>query len=90
VSKSIQVFQLQRLLHSNFVQLALARETQLSPRSTVAQITQNGDRMAKTLAKSFFKEMQNAGFGSDHIVKAATEIISLISSDLAEKRRSKQ
>ncbi|WP_207061017.1 GAF domain-containing protein [Motiliproteus sp. SC1-56] len=90
VSKSIQVFQLQHLLRSNFVQLALARESHLSPQCTLGEITRNGDRMAKTLAKSFFKEMQNTGFGSDHIVKAATEIISLISSDLADKRRNKE
>ncbi|MEH6648977.1 MAG: GAF domain-containing protein [Motiliproteus sp.] len=84
VSKSIQVLQLQHLLQSNFIQLALARETEMSPRSTVTQIAQNGNQMAKVLAKSFFLEMKNAGFASDHIVKAATEIISLLSSDITD------
>lgn len=87
VGKSIQVFQLQHLLQSNFIQLALARETEMSPRSTVAQIAHNGDRMAKILAKSFFLEMRNAGFATDHIVKAATEIISLLSSDITNKHQ---
>lgn len=88
VSKSIQVLQLQHLLHSNFIQLALAREIEMSPRNTVSQIAQNGDQMAKVLAKSFFLEMRKAGFASDHIVTAATEIISLLSSDITDNSKS--
>ena len=85
VSKSIQVFQLQNLLRSNFIQFALARETAGTPRSTMTEITHNGARMAKVLAGSFFREMQEAGFGTDHILSAATEIISLLSNDLGTK-----
>ncbi|RDE24787.1 GAF domain-containing protein [Motiliproteus coralliicola] len=84
VSKSIQVLQLNSLLQSNFIQLALSREIQMNPSHTVMQIANNGDKMAKVLAKSFFIEMRNAGFSSDHIVKSATEIISLLSSDISE------
>lgn len=88
VSKSIHVFQLQHLLRSNFIQLALARESNTSPQKAVNQIVTNGHEMAKLLAKSFFKEMQQAGFGDDHIITAATEVIGLLNSDLSAKRRS--
>ncbi|WP_210394997.1 GAF domain-containing protein [Motiliproteus sediminis] len=87
VSKSIQVFQLQHLLRSNFIQLALARESNTSPQHAVNQIATNGHKMAKVLAKSFFNEMQQAGFGDDHIITAATEVIGLLNSDLSNKRR---
>ena len=85
IAKSIQVFQLQHLLNSNFIQLALARETQSSPQKAVIDIAQDGDRMAKILAQSFYKEMHSAGFGSDHIIAAATELISQINSSIKPK-----
>ena len=87
VGKSIQVFRLQRLLHSNFIQLALTRETQSTSRKTLTEITHHSERMTKILAKTFFREMQEAGFGTDHILTAATEIISLLNTDLARRRQ---
>lgn len=87
VGRSIQVNQLQHLLRSNFIQLALARETRDTPLGTLNEITRNGGRMAKVLAKTFFREMRDAGFGTDHILSAATEIISLLSADLDNRRQ---
>ncbi len=87
VGKSIQVNQLQHLLRSNFIQLALAKETQNTPLGALNEITQNGGHMAKILAKTFFREMRDANFGTDHILSAATEIISLLSADLDSRRR---
>jgi hypothetical protein len=43
---------------------------------------QNPDQVAKILAKSFYKEMTRAGFGSSQIVNAATEIIAQLSGSL--------
>ena len=87
VSKSIQVLQLQNLLRSNFIQFALARETATTPCRTLQEIAHNGAQMARILAKSFFREMQEAGFGTHHILSAATEIISLLNDDLATKSK---
>ena len=87
VGKSMQVFRLQRLLNSNFIQIALARETHDTPRKALTEIAQHGERMTKILAKTFFREMQEAGFGTDHILSAATEIISLLNTDLERRRQ---
>ena len=84
VGKSIQVFQLQHLLKTNFIQLSLARETQSTLNATLADITRDGGRMAKLLAQSFFREMQGAGFGTEHILTSATELIALLNAKLSK------
>ena len=43
--------------------------------------------MANILAKSFFKEMTRAGFGSSQIVNAASEIIAQLSGSLNRHSR---
>ncbi|RMD51913.1 MAG: GAF domain-containing protein, partial [Nitrospirae bacterium] len=40
------------------------------------------ERLAKLLAKTFYKEMVRAGFGPNHIINAASEIISLLNNNL--------
>ncbi len=86
VGKSIQVFQLQRLLHSNLVQMALAREMRGTPVASTTAIVRDGARLARILGKSFFGEMRSAGFGTDQILEAATEIISRLGQDLDRHR----
>jgi L-methionine (R)-S-oxide reductase len=73
IGKSIQVIQLQNILNSRFAQLALMQE--VKGKLDTAIVYQNPDQVVKILAKSFFKEMSKAGFGSDQIVRAASEII---------------
>jgi signal transduction protein with GAF and PtsI domain len=82
VGKSLQVSQLQNLLRSRYAQLALMKETQ--ELTTGNQLSGKGDTelMVKVFAKTFYREMTRAGFGRDHIVEAATEIISLLSDSL--------
>ena len=82
VGKSLQITQLQNLLRSRYAQLALLKETK--ELSTGTLLTGQGDteQLVKLFAKTFFREMTRAGFGRDHIVKAATEIISLLSDSL--------
>jgi len=53
--------------------LALMQE--VKGKLDTAIVYQNPDQVVKILAKSFFKEMSKAGFGSDQIVRAASEII---------------
>ena len=85
--KSIQVMQLQNLLKSRYVQLAVASESKTAARDAIDSIGQEPGKMAKILAKSFYREMANLGFGSDHIVAAATEIISQLNANLARHRQ---
>jgi L-methionine (R)-S-oxide reductase len=82
VGKSIQVVQLQNLLRSRFAQLAIAHNTEKAIGDVLINTAQNPDQMAKIVAKSFYREMTKAGFGSGQIINAASEIISQLSSSL--------
>jgi signal transduction protein with GAF and PtsI domain len=75
IGKSVQVSQLQAILNSRFMQLALVRE---APRAAAGVAYRNPDEVARILAKSFFREMTSAGFGEGQIVQAASEIIGLL------------
>lgn len=83
IGKSVQVMQLQAILNSRFTQLALLQEVQAKVGSPIAATAyQNPDQVARILAKSLFREMSKAGFGSAQIIAAATEIIGLLNSSL--------
>lgn len=82
VGKSIQVIQLQSVLNSRFTQIALAQETEKTIGHVLINAAQNPDQMAKIVAKSFYREMTKAGFGSNQIISAASEIISQLSGSL--------
>ncbi len=70
----IQSQQLKRTLGSRFAQMSLGGDAG----KTAMRISdaQNPERMAKILAKSFYREMTEAGFGPAQIIDAASEIIS--------------
>lgn len=87
VGKSIQVVQLQNLLNSRFAQIAAAQEAEKEIGSAMASVSHDPDRLAKILAKSFFKEMTKAGFSTNQIINVASEIISLLSENLKKHSR---
>ena len=68
----IQSQQLKRTLASRFAQMSLGGGMTAQKISDA----QNPGRMAKILAKSFYREMAGAGFGPAQIIDAASEIIS--------------
>lgn len=88
VGKAIQVVQLQNVLKSRFAQLALMQFAEKDIGSALAGAVQNPDQVARILAKSFFKEMTRAGFGSSQIINAASEIVGQLSGSL--RRHSKR
>lgn len=46
--------------------------------------TQSSDRALRILAKSVFKELKGTGYSRSDIVAFATEMLSLVSSDIRE------
>jgi GAF domain-containing protein len=86
IAKSVQVERLQTLLRSRLAHSSLAREE----KEVVARITEGTvptARVAKLLAKSFFRDLASAGFEPGQIIEAASEIIALISTDIRRFRR---
>jgi L-methionine (R)-S-oxide reductase len=90
IGKSTQVIQLQNLLNSRFAQLAMMREIRQSDSKPVIPISHEPAQLAKILAKSFYQEMNKLGLGRDHIIAAATEIVSLLNESLERHRKRSQ
>lgn len=86
IGKSVQVERLQTLIRSRVAHASLAQQE----RQVVARLTDGAmppARVAKLLAKSFFRDLSAAGFEPGQIIEAASEIIGLVSNDI---RRYKQ
>jgi GAF domain-containing protein len=86
IGRSVQVEWLQKLVRSRIAQLALAREG----REIVTRLTDGSappSRLAKMLAKSFYRDLASAGFSSGQIIEAASEIIGQISGDLTRHKK---
>jgi GAF domain-containing protein len=87
IGRSIQVIQLQSILNSRFAQITLAAEADKTFGNALFTAAHNPDQMAKIVAKSFYREMTKAGFGSNQIIKAASEIISELTQSLHKHRK---
>lgn len=83
VSKSIQVFQLQQLMKSNFAQLAIARDK--TGDFDIHHLSAEPEKIVKILSRSFFQELKRAGLSKDMIINCATELIAQVSDDLKNK-----
>ncbi len=80
--KAIQTVHLQNLLNSRFAQIALAQEADNAIGGVMLATAYDTDKMARIVAKTFFREMTQAGFGAKQIIQAASEIISQLSGSL--------
>jgi L-methionine (R)-S-oxide reductase len=85
VAKSVEVIQLQTIVKSRFTQLSLARSNELAIREMMTGVMQHPNQMARILARSFYREMLNAGFTLNQILFAATEVISELSASLRKR-----
>jgi GAF domain-containing protein len=86
ISRSVQVEWLRKLVRSRIAQTAVARQGE----QAVLRLTDGSvppSRLAKMLAKSFYKDMAAAGFSSGQIIEAASEIIGQISGGLARHKK---
>jgi signal transduction protein with GAF and PtsI domain len=80
--KAIQTENLKNLLNSRFAQIALVQEADNAIGGVMLATAYDTDKMARIVAKTFFREMTQAGFGSKQIIQAASEIISQLSGSL--------
>lgn len=78
---------LEQILNSQFAQLAIARQTDGGRRDdAMLQAGTDPERLAKLLAKSFYREMTTLGLDSGQIIVAASEIISQLSGTVKRHR----
>jgi hypothetical protein len=80
----LQLGQLRHLLASRFAQRALVQESAANAGDALSY--RNPEEVARILARSLFREMTRSGFGSAHIVAAASELIGQLHQDIQQEK----
>lgn len=86
IGQLVQVERLQTLLRSRVAQVAMAH----AGGDAVARIAdghQDLSRVAKLLARSFYKDLVAAGFEPAQIINAASEVIAQVSTDIGRHKK---
>ena len=86
VGKSIQISQLQLIMRSKFVERAMINDFADKQASLSVALNPNPTKLAKIVAKSFFRELTQAGFGPNQIIGIATEVLNLLQSTLSKHK----
>jgi GAF domain-containing protein len=87
VGKSIHIAQLQTILKSRFVEMAVISELRETESQGLFSSVPNPSKLAKIVAKSFFKELTKAGFGPNQVIEIATEVLNLLQSSLDKYKK---
>ncbi|WP_192499606.1 GAF domain-containing protein [Burkholderia cepacia] len=79
---AIEAMQLRKILASRLTRIALTHSTDNTVEQIVTDFAKNPNRIARILAKSFYREMTRAGFGCNQMIQVASEIISELSNSV--------
>ncbi len=82
VGKSIQVFQLQKMAESRLLQMAELLQQRESGTSGQLPICPDPGRLAKLVAKNFYRELAAAGFGPNAIIAVSSQVLSELNDNL--------
>lgn len=82
IGRTIQAARLERILDSRFAQMAFTLEGTTDACSVISLSAHNPDKVAKMLAKAFYRELRHCGFTPNQIIHAAGEIISELTGSL--------
>jgi L-methionine (R)-S-oxide reductase len=81
-AQSIQILHLQGMLKSRFVAMAVTRElAEIQAENSIA-VHPYPPKLAKIVAKAFFKELTSAGFGTHQVIEIANEVLNLLQKTL--------
>lgn len=86
IGKSIQVFHLQRLSESRLLQMAALLERREQEGGVKQPISPDPAKLAKIVAKGFYRELALAGFGPEAIISVASEVLGLLNENLGRHR----
>lgn len=87
LGRYLELRHLRHLLDSRFAQLALLQATEEEAADTARLAYRNPEQVAKILARSFFRELHRAGFGSAQILSAASELIGQLNRDIQQEQQ---
>lgn len=87
VSKSLQITQLQMIFRSKFLEKAVHQELGDKEIQEYMATNPNPNKLAKIVAKSFFRELTQVGFGPNEVINIATEVLTLLNESLEKHRQ---
>jgi len=87
VGRALQVGRLARMLDSRFAQMAFTLEGATDAVSVLALSAHEPDKVAKMLARAFYRELRHCGFTPNQVIHAAGEIISELTSSLNRHKK---
>jgi GAF domain-containing protein len=95
VGKSIYIAQMQKILRSKFLEIAVARELTeenlsegaIGSAAAPRAIAPNPTKLAKIVAKSFYRELTQAGFGANQVIEIATEVLDLLQKNIDQHKK---
>ncbi len=87
LGQSLKNNQLESIVRSKFVELAVSRELEEQGIQGYIAIQPNPAKLAKIVAKSFFKELTQSGFSANDIINIATEVLSLLNNSIEKHRQ---
>lgn len=82
VGRAVQLFRLQGMLDSSFAKMAMALDGVSDSRTFMRLSTHEPQKVAKILAKAFYREMHRCGFSANQILHAAGEMIAALSHNI--------
>lgn len=86
VGKSIQVFELQKLAGSRVLQMAQVLDLRERQGTGQGPICPDPVRLAKLVAKNFYRELAAAGFGPNAIISVSSEVLNELNESLVRHR----
>ncbi len=87
IGKSIHVFQLQKLSTSHLLQMIVAADQREQIQAGNHPIAPDPARLAKLIAKTWYRELAEAGFGTQDIISVTSEVLSLLNDNLDRHRK---
>ncbi len=86
-SQSLHISQLQAMVKSRFVEMAVIKDLEETKAAQSIPLHADFNRLGKLVAKSFFRELTKAGFGTNQIISIATEVLNLLQGTLDKHKK---
>lgn len=90
IGQSIHTFQLQKLVDSRVLQMAVLQEQREHSSAFGQPISPDPARLAKVVARNFYRDLTNAGFGPNAVIAVASEVLSTLHSTLAKHKERRE
>jgi L-methionine (R)-S-oxide reductase len=83
VGKSIHIVELQNILQSRFMEIAVAKEVEKRG-NKISNLTPDPSKISNIVAKAIFKELDRGGFGPNQIINITSEILNLLQQKMSK------